>query len=299
MKNLPKILITGAGGFIGQYACQYFEKVGYEVYASHRTPPPSAPKGGSVEVCNLLDQNQVRQLVKKVQPDNVLHLAAQNDAGRSWKSPVHTIETNVLSTLYMIDAIREMNPSCRFITAGSALQPDLNRISDLPHPYSLSKTLQVLTAQAWEILFQLDVVIAKPANIIGPGPSNGICSILAKKIVEMEQRGDHEPIEVTSLEARRDFLDVRDAVSGLKYLIENGKNGEVYEIASGVSLSIGEVIDYFKTLTPVKFTVHSHNEQGDCFTGSPQKLMELGWKPKIPFEQSFEDLLNYYRNQII
>ncbi|MEH6986465.1 NAD-dependent epimerase/dehydratase family protein [Cytobacillus firmus] len=299
MKNLPKILITGAGGFIGQYACRYFEENGYKVYAAHRTHPPSAPKGRSVEVCNLLDRNQVRHLIKKVQPNIVLHLAAQNDAGQSWKSPVHTIETNVLSTLYLVDAIREMNLSCRFITAGSALQSDLNHISALPHPYSLSKTLQVLIAQAWEILFQLDVVIAKPANIIGPGPSHGICSILAKKIVELEQRGGHDPIEITSLKSRRDFLDVRDAVSGLKYLIEDGKNGEVYEIASGVSLSIGEVIDYFKTLTPVQFTIHSHSDQGDCFTGSPQKLMDLGWKPKIPFEQSFEDLLNYYRNQII
>lgn len=86
-------------------------------------------------------------------------------------------------TAYLLEAVRKENPSCKILVAGSALQYDPANISTLTHPYSLSKTYQIQIARGWAALYEMDIVIAKPSNLIGPGFSNGVCSILVKIII--------------------------------------------------------------------------------------------------------------------
>ena len=80
------------------------------------------------EHCDLTDKVSVRNIVKEIKPDYLLHLAGHNHVGESWLHPVSSFEANVLSTLYLIDALREENPSCKIVVVGSALQFD-------PHTY--------------------------------------------------------------------------------------------------------------------------------------------------------------------
>lgn len=297
MNDRPRILITGAGGFTGGHACEYFHKNGYEVIGVFRRILPSIDISQSVE-CNLLDKVDVERLIEITTPDYILHLAAQNHVGMSWSDPVFTLETNVLSTLYLLESIRKFKPTCKMIVVGSTLQYDPQNILTLPHPYSLSKTLQVLVARAWEALYQLNIVIAKPSNLIGPGNSNGVCSVLAKRLVEIESHSSNKELEVFNLNSRRDFIDVRDAVRGYHYLFKHGKVGEAYEIASGQTLSIGDVIEYFKLYTSATFSVITKNDtQGDIYKGNPEEMFKLGWKPLISYDQSFEDILNFYRSR--
>jgi GDP-4-dehydro-6-deoxy-D-mannose reductase len=225
MNQNTKLLITGASGFTGYHACKYFLEVGFDITAV--TNKNSFDHNGiKWEQCDLSNKENVKKLMENTKPQYVLHLAGQNHVGQSWLDPISSIEINSMSTAYLIDALRQENPSCKIIVVGSALQFDPASISTLTHPYSLSKTIQVLIAQAWAVLYKMNIVVAKPSNLIGPGFSKGVCSIFAQKIVDMEEEKAEKVLEVYNLNAKRDFLDVRDAVRAYNTLLIKGKPGE-------------------------------------------------------------------------
>ncbi|WHX64831.1 NAD-dependent epimerase/dehydratase family protein [Peribacillus frigoritolerans] len=296
MNQQGKLIITGASGFTGQHACAHFLKSGYDITAVSRKRMNIE---GSIhaECCDLINGNDVYNLIKRTKPKYLLHLAGQSHVGESWSEPVSTLEANTMSTAYLIDAIRKESPDCKIVIVGSALQIDPSSISSIPHPYSLSKTLQVLIAQSWAFLYNMNIIIAKPSNLIGPGVSNGVCSIFAKKIAEMEKKGMEKVLEVENLEVKRDFLDVRDAVRAYDLLLTRGQPGETYDVASGNNHSLGEIIEGFRSVTTEDIKVNSQqNEKIENKVAiDPIKLMNLGWKPSIPLESSLMDILTFHR----
>ncbi|QGQ44724.1 NAD-dependent epimerase/dehydratase family protein [Metabacillus sediminilitoris] len=292
----PKLLITGASGFTGQHACIHFLKAGFDVTGVTRKSSLNGI-GINTEYYDLTDNEQVKQLIEKVNPQYLLHLAGKNHVGQTWIDPIYSLEANAMSTAYLLDAIRQKNPSCKIVVIGSALQFNPTVMSTLTNPYSLSKTLQILIAQSWAVLYNMHIVIAKPSNLIGPGLSNGVCSIFAKKIVDMEENKSERILEVKNAKAHRDFIDVRDAVSAYEILLMMGEPGEVYEIASEKSRSLEEIINMFKSLTTVDFEIKSKMNQIEQQVNIiSDKLKKLGWKPAIPFESSLNDILNFYRS---
>jgi GDP-4-dehydro-6-deoxy-D-mannose reductase len=296
MKQPHKLLITGASGFTGQHACKHFVKSGFEVTAIVNTKAYEN-KDVTIECCDLTNKDEVNNLIKKIKPHFLLHLAGQNHVGQSWLDPIASIEANSLSTAYLIDALRRQNPACKIVVAGSALQFNPKNISTLTHPYSLSKTLQVLIAQSWAVLYNMHIVVAKPSNLIGPGYSNGVCSIFAKRIADMENNKAEKVLDVNNPNVERDFLDVRDAVSAYETLLSSGKPGEIYDITSGKNRSLKEVINGLQSLTTVnfelKFLSNEHLETKEEII--PEELVNLGWKPSFSFETSLLDTLNFYR----
>ncbi|MGE7878696.1 NAD-dependent epimerase/dehydratase family protein [Peribacillus muralis] len=296
MNKGRKLLITGASGFTGQHACTHFLKAGYDVTAVTRKKM-NFDDDVSMEYCDLTNGNEVYHLVKKIKPQYVLHLAGQNHVEASWVDPLSTLEVNSMSTAYLIDALRKESPTCKILIVGSALQFDLGSLTSIPHPYSLSKTLQVLIAQSWAVLYNLEVIIAKPSNLIGPGVSTGVCSIFAQKIIEMEKQGSEKVLEVENANIQRDFLDVRDAVRAYDYLLKKGKSGETYDVASGNAYSLGQIIEGYRSVT--KEEIRMNAQSNELFenkpTINPAKLVNLGWKPNIPLETSLGDILTFYR----
>lgn len=296
MNQQGKLIITGASGFTGRYACAHFLKSGFDITAVSRKKT-NIEGGIHAECCDLTNGNDVYNLIKRTKPQYLLHLAGQNHVGESWSEPVSTLEANTMSTAYLIDAIRKESPTCKIVIVGSALQIDPSSISSIPHPYSLSKTLQVLIAQSWAVLYNMDIIIAKPSNLIGPGLSNGVCSIFAKKIAEMEKKGMEKVLEVENPKVQRDFLDVRDAVRAYDLLLKRGQPGETYDVASGNNRSLGEIIEGFRSVTKGDIKVKS--QRNDLIENKaaidPIKLMNLGWKPSIPLESSLMDILTFHR----
>ena len=120
--------------------------------------------------------------------------------------------------------------------------------------------------------------------------------LFAKKIVDMEENKTDKVLEVNNLQAQRDFVDVRDAVRAYEIILTKGESGEIYEIASGESCSLYDIITNYKVLTDVKFKMKSSNGQKEEKVAIQlEKMMNLGWSPNIPLTSSLEDILNYYR----
>lgn len=289
------ILITGAGGFTGRHACRHFSQQGYTVAAAVRRED-----GGlvcnQVYRCDMTSRSEVTAMIERVKPGYVLHLAGRNAVSDSWKDPVGSMESNVLSTLYLMEALRGKQ-DCRLLIAGSMLGFDLAMPPEPLHPYSLAKTVQVLVARAWGHLFTQEVLIAEPSNLIGPGPSNGICGLLARRITGWEQGVDDAVFRLSSEHEERDYLDVRDAVAAYQVILENGERGHVYPVCSGIWRSLGEIARTYAGLTPVILPIEIGQApvlpRPEPMNTEPMR--ELGWMPRIPFQQSLQDALDYAR----
>ncbi|WP_404332378.1 NAD-dependent epimerase/dehydratase family protein [Mesobacillus maritimus] len=299
MNKQPKLLITGGSGFTGQHACEHFLNAGFDVTAVIRKNQFFL-NGLKIEGCDLTNKDEVKKLVTKVKPQYVLHLAGQNHVGQSWLDPIASLETNSMSTAYLIESLRQEVPFCKILVAGSALQFNPTNMSEITHPYSLSKTLQTLIAQSWGVMYNMHIVIAKPSNLIGPGCSNGVCSIFAQKIVAMENNKADRTLEVNNLSALRDFIDVRDAVSAYETLLLKGVPGEIYDISSGKERSLEEIINVLKSIAAVDFEVKTKSNQRiePSIVAEPVKLMQLGWQPFFSLDTSLKDILDFYRRKI-
>jgi GDP-4-dehydro-6-deoxy-D-mannose reductase len=292
-----KILITGAAGFTGRHACEHFSKAGFQVIPVVRTK-----KGSDFELtynvieCDLTNKTGVMMLLNSYEPDYVLHLAGQNSVEQSWKESLITFESNVMTTINLLEAIRNSGKNSKVIIVGSALEMDLAKANFPQHPYSLSKTIQTLCSRSWAHLFNMDIMIVKPSNLIGPGYSNGICSIIGRQVASMIKGHSEKVIEVNDLSAHRDFLDVRDAVTAYHIILEKGESGNIYDIASGETHSIEEVVLGFGKIADIEITIRSKLpfQERFIFKIDKSELKNLGWKPSIPFNMSLKDVLTFY-----
>lgn len=328
-----RLLITGAAGFTGGHAAAYFNAAGAEVTAVVRQPKtsPPFPEGVKSYVCDLSNRKAVQTMIEEVQPDEVLHLAGKNSVPESWSDPLLYMETNVMATLYLLDALRGQ-PAGRILVAGSRLKFKPGGKAGPPHPYSLSKTIEELVSLSWGTLFHQPVLLAEPCNLIGPGPSTGFCSLLAQHMVRCEIAGTGEkppPFKLSSRYALRDFLDVRDAVRAYDYILRQGEPGRVYRIDSGTQRELGEIaekmlshsvaavsMDWGPAAAESLATGHGgppHPESAPSLAASPsvrsasadkaveaeesseENVSVLGWRPEIGLARSLEDIVHYYR----
>jgi len=173
-------------------------------------------------------------------------------------------------------------------------------------PYAVSKIAQEKLALQYHYSYGLKTVLTRFFNTEGPRRGQEfVTSNFAKQIAEIE-KGKREPIiYVGNLETKRDFNDVRDMVRAYWLASEKCKFGEPYNVCSGKARSIRSVLNLLLGLSKVKnIKVKQDPErlrpsdvpilQGD----SSKFRKQTGWKPKIPFEKTMEDLLNYWRENV-
>ncbi|GGD49950.1 NAD-dependent epimerase/dehydratase family protein [Paenibacillus nasutitermitis] len=305
----PRLLITGAGGFCGEHACRYFSASGWDVTALVRRLPSEGESSWLEQASLVLDGDlilpeEADDIVAQAQPEYVLHLAGKNAVAPSWVAPIDTLQSNVMGTVNLLEAVRKLAGSglnCRVLVVGSMLRfhlPPEGTAPVPPHPYSLSKTMQVLAAQSWSALYGMPVVVAEPSNLIGPGRSSGLCTLLARYAAMMERAeagcGERpQPMKLSSRTETRDVLDVRDAIRAYELLLLHGHEGGIYPVASGVMHPLGELADIFSSLIacPLEFDIGSSDAPSPLPVHC-QAVRSLGWSPAIPLRQSLEDVLN-------
>lgn len=302
-----RVLVTGAGGFSGEHAVAHFRQSGWEVIAAvsrraqHGTAALGHDSGLEVIACDWTDRDDARRAIAQAQPDAVVHLAGLNAVGGSWQDPAAYLMTNGMGTVHLLEAVRAAGRPCRVLVAGSMLRFRLSSdgaaVSTPLHPYSLSKMVQVLVSQCWSSLYGMDVIVAEPSNLIGPGPSQGLCALLARytaRTEASEAAGEKAlPFRLSSRQERRDFLDVRDAMAAYEALLRSGISGSVYSVASGSFVTLEQLAQHFTALAHGKLVF----EIGDSSAPSPDPvdltgIHALGWHPRIPIVQSLRDALD-------
>jgi GDP-4-dehydro-6-deoxy-D-mannose reductase len=316
---MPKkrVFITGATGFAGRHLMNALGPAEYSIFgASFPLPPLPAEK--NIVLLDLRSERDVYEAVRLVQPDWVFHLAAVSNVRHSWESRKETLETNVMGTLYLFEAVKKFAPEARFLyisssdiygfrrDAESAGQKILSEDDpfELLSPYALSKFGGELLAGFYCRVEGLDIVIARPFPHTGPGQSaEFVCSDWARQIIQIE-RGKVEPVlRVGNTDVRRDFTDVRDMVRAYVLLMQKGRKGEVYNICRGEGVSLREILDIFisscsKEVAVEQDPVKMRKVDIPCLVGDNGKIKkETSWEPQVPLRRTFEELLDYWRGR--
>lgn len=299
------VLVTGAAGFSGRHACGYFASRGYKVVGVVRKAPQAGslarPDGIVYTSCDLTRSEEVLRLIESAQADYVLHLAGKNAVKESWEDPLSYMETNVMAVVHLLEALRRTGSKAKVVLASSRLRFKLSDHPSPNHPYGLSKSLGGMAALCWSQLFGQEVVIGEPSNLIGPGPSTGICALLARYIVRAERGMKQEPFRLSSGQEVRDFLDVRDAASAYEHLLLKGETGRIIPVCSGRGRTLNETAAAFRALASVPVAIEeehspSTSPSGNSVAFTPSaELANIGWKPSFAWEASVRDILDYWR----
>jgi GDP-4-dehydro-6-deoxy-D-mannose reductase len=265
---------------------------------------------------DLRDPEAARRVIAETAPDRIFHLAGQAFVGDSWAHPWETLETNMRSQVNLLEAVVAERIQPRILIVGSSEEYGRagdggERVSeDQPlrpdSPYSVSKVAQDMLGLQYFLSYGLPVIRVRPFNHIGPRQSRKfVAAAFASQIAAIEAGQQPPVMKVGNLGARRDFTDVRDTVRAYGLLMDHGQPGEVYNVGSGVSRRVRELLDILLGLARAAITV-----EVDTGRLRPSDLPELvcncarlsaatGWQPRWPIEQTLRDLLDYERSLVV
>jgi GDP-4-dehydro-6-deoxy-D-mannose reductase len=302
-----RALVTGISGFVGGSLTDFLISNSWDVFGFDQR---ETGKIHHTHIGSILDHDALSEAIRISQPDVVFHLAGVIKT----KIAKDYYLTNVLGTLALFEALVETGYRPRvIITSTSGVygpglgKRPINETFAL-HPmtdYAASKAAQEMVARRFFLAYNIPVVITRTFNLIGPGQSPELaCSAFARQIALDEKRTQPEPIRTGNLNARRDFVDVRDAVRAYELLAQKGVPGVVYNVCSGQAVSIRSCLNLLrgmaaKPLTAELDTIRMQSNDVPIQVGSAKLLQRtFGWQPQIALRQSLLDLLNDWRERV-
>lgn len=317
---MKKILITGITGFAGSFLAEHLlANSAGEIIGTYNSD------NGLKNVLTIKDQlrlikvdltqqEAVESLITQTKPDEVYHLAAMASVGASFQNPVATFHNNIDAELFLLEALKkEQLFDTRVLIISSSevygyIQPHMLPLAETAalrpgNPYAVSKIAQEFLGLQYALSYKMPVIRVRAFNHIGPRQMAGfVVADFASQIAQIE-KGEKDPvILVGNLEAKRDFTDVRDMVKAYALLMERGEIGEVYNIGSGISHRIQDVLDMLIALSTKQIT-----KQIDTTKLRPSDVPEVvadnakvfhltGWQSAIAFGETLKDTLDYWRN---
>lgn len=313
-----RALITGSNGFVGQYLAEYLLKKDIEVWGTiheSKAIPKEIHNEIIIRQMDITDQLQVKNVLSECKPDYIFHLAAQSSAAVAWKHPDLTMTVNINGTINLLECIRKFDLKPRILLIGSSEEYGTVKSKDLPideahelrpgNPYAISKAAQSMIGQVYSKAYDLNIIMARAFNHIGPKQSSKfVVSDFTKRIAEIE-KGKIPPIlKVGNLEAERDFTDVRDIVRAYYELVLKGKRGEIYNIGSGKVCKIQDILDRLLSLTNMKIKIQKDIDRYrpldvPIVQCDSRKFVNLtSWQPRYTLEETLKDVLEYWRGKV-
>lgn len=319
----PRVFITGIAGFAGSHLAELCLAAGDTVFGTW-LPGTSTRNLTAIHAnidltsVDMLDPKALARVLKRARPTWIIHLAASTSVGDSFASPGATIRNNVISSLNLLEAIRQDRKLMRSVekivmlasnevygkVRPSMIPVDENTPLRPVNPYGASKAAVDLIAESYRASFGLPTVRVRASNHTGPRQAPGFvvpdfCSAIAR----LERSSGKREMKVGDLSARRDFSDVRDIVKGYRLLALHGKPGVVYHLGSGKVRSIQSVLDSLLKLAtqPIKTVVDPRKlrpvEVPILRADISRAQRDVGFRPWIPWNQTLLDTLEYYRER--
>lgn len=302
---MMRLLITGAGGFVGRHMAAYAAAQGAIVFGIDRTDAliPAA----TLMRADLDDVAATEQALKATAPDAIIHLAARTPANSPDLAPQAWLSSTPVATVNLLEAARECCPNAAILIVSSSSVYGHVSIEQLPiaetfpiQPttmYGVSKAVQELLAIRYAAECDMRVMRARPFNLLGPGEPRGmLTSALASQVVAIAAGTQPPLIRMRHRATSRDFTDVRDAVAAYWAILQHGRSGAVYNVCAGVATPIGVILDELLRLAGVTADVVETGAPaaGDILAQSGDMALlaaTSGWRPRYTIEASLRDLL--------
>lgn len=326
---MKKAFITGITGMVGSHLADYLiENTDWDICGLVRWNDKMDNINHLMDRINKKDRielvygdiNDLSSLLvcfSNTKPDYVFHLAAQSYPKTSFDSPLETLETNILGTAKVLDAIKHLglNPIIHVCASSEVFGrvpkeflPIHEDVTFHPaSPYAISKVGTDLVGRFYAEAYGMTVMTTRMFTHTGPRRGDVFAeSTFAKQIAMIEADLIPPVIKVGNLDSLRTWSDVRDAVRAYYLLVtEDPIPGEYYNIGGNYSCSIREMLDFLMSLSTRKgITVVTDPDRlrpidADLQVPDTSKFKKhTGWEPTIGFEKTMKDLLNYWRQEV-
>jgi len=314
-----RVLITGITGFVGSHMADYLierhpecEIHGTARWRSNMQNIRHAEKKVIFHDLELRDSKSVERLIEETRPDKIFHLAAQSYVMTSYEAPKDTLDTNIVGTLNVLEAVRKtgIDPAIHMCSSsevyGDVADDEVPIRETNPFrpasPYAVSKVGMDRLSYQYFKSYGIRTMITRAFTHTGPRRGEVFAeSSFAKQVAEIDN-GKREPVvSVGNLDSVRTFLDVRDIVHAYWLLTERCDPGEAYNIGGTTTMKVGEMLDRMIGMSENEITVRQDPKRmrpSDVTLQIPDTskfVDKTGWRPAIPIERTFEDLLNYWR----
>ena len=311
-----RIWISGSGGMMGSHLGEALAGAGHVVLATYYKPTVDAADLAALplEEVDIRDWCSVYDSLTHFRPDVVFHLAAQSHPTVSWQRPIETLETNVIGTANVLEAVRRLGSDVRVVVAGSSAEygtvdPQKVPVSEgeplLPlHPYGVSKVATDLLAYQYWVGFGLDTVRVRIFNCTGPRKTGDALSDFVRRTVWLERHPEAMVIRVGNLATRRTIVDVRDLCRGMILLLDHGKSGEAYNLGGSTGYPMSDILSRVLQcatrggiVAEVDSKLLRPTDELIIWADCAKLKLATGWEPAISLDQTIEDMLAYWRQK--
>lgn len=326
---MKKALITGITGMVGSHLADFLlENTDWEVHGAARWRSPMSNISHLLERVNkkdrvflhyadLNDEFSLIKMIKDVMPDYIFHLAAQSYPKTSFDAPVDTLNTNILGTTRLLEAVRinNINPIIHVCASSEVfgrvpkekLPIDEECTFHPASPYAISKVGTDLVGRYYAEAYGMNIMTTRMFTHTGPRRGDVFAESTFAKQIAMIEAGLIPPVVKTgNLDSLRTWADVRDAVKAYYLLVtHNPISGEYYNIGGTYTCSVKDMLYTLISFSTVKnIKIETDPERlrpidADLQVPNTKKFKtHTGWEPEISFEKTMLDLLNYWREKI-
>ena len=328
---MKTVLITGITGQVGSQLADYIlENTEHDVVGMMRWQEPldnlyhltdriNKKDRISLYYADLNDAMSVNRMIDEIRPDYISHLAAQSYPQTSFNIPIETLQTNIIGTAHLLEAIRQVDPPSQYdpvvhICSSSEVYgrapTGVTLKEDTPlhgaSPYSISKIGTDYLGRFYGEAYGIKTFMTRMGTHTGPRRSDVFFESTVAKQIALIEAGLQEPIVyVGNLSSTRTFQDCRDAVRAY-WLLMNAHidPGEYFNIAGEEAFRLNEVVDILLGFSDIDIKVETDELRLRPIDADYQMFdntkirSRIDWKPEIPARQMFLDLLNHWRDEI-
>ena len=317
------VLITGITGFVGSHLADYIlanvKNVKIIGLIRWRAPKDNINRildRITLEYGDLLDLPSLESVIGRYRPDVIFHLAAQSYVDFSFVAPVATLSTNIIGTTNLLEAVKKLKLSSGYdpvvhICSSSEVYGQVKK-GEVPikednqlrpaSPYAVSKVGEDMLALQYWLSWKIKTIRTRMFTHTGPRRGDVFAlSNFAKQIAAIEAGKQPPVVKVGNLKSVRTWMDVRDAVEAYWILVNKCKPGEVYNIGGNQTMTVGMMLNKLLKLSKKKIAVKVDNQRlrpSDVTLQIPSTdkfKKATGWSPKIKFEKTLLDTLEYWR----
>jgi GDP-4-dehydro-6-deoxy-D-mannose reductase len=301
-----RILVTGIAGFVGHFLTEELLQAGHDVVGIDLSLD-RCPEGVAEAQCvDLTNGDEMLAAVEALHPDGCIHLGgiASPPVGRT--HPELMLNTNVLGTAHLLEALRKTAPKTPMLLASTSYvygssETENPITEDAPISpigvYAVSKASADLMTLAYTRDYSMHTMTARAANHTGPGQSTDfVVPAFAHQVKAISKGSQPAAMRVGNLDSERTFMDVRDVVRAYRLLVERGRRGQAYNVASAERVSIREILNQLCEAAGVTPSIGTDPALYRPTDRSPllsiQRMRDtIGWEPEIPLKQTLLDIL--------
>ena len=338
MDKISTVLITGVSGQDGSNMVRFLLKnTNHQLYGTYRRLSVSNHENISdinddrfkLVLLDLLDSESIRNVVKTISPDYIINFAAQSFVGVSWDTPLHTFNTNTLSVIHLLEAIREYCPKCRFYSAGSSEEfgdvaytpQDINHPLKPRSPYGASKCAARHIVKVYRESYNIFAIHCILFNHEGirrgkEFVTRKITSNIARIKKELDNGETVVPFQLGNINTYRDWSDSEDFIEAI-WLMLNMDTPREYVLSSNETHSVKEFIEIACKYAELDFKWYETDKELETklmvndkiimeisekyyrpaevnllYGDSSETRKLINWEPKVSFEQLVKKMVD-------